>query len=243
MVPVKKRQFLILFLLSFCLSSIYGSSTFPESRVQNSLKKQDGLKTEIFEIAPIPVFCEQIVPRKCLFVKREGESKFRALWDTIENFDFIEGYKYLLKVEIEKINYPPKDTSGFKYYLKEIIKREKVELSDSQFFLPQSKWFLTSIGGEQIPAGKPFLVFNPEENTFFGNTGCNSMSGQFQLENDRISFSKINQTKRACPNMKSVERPFTAILSKENRIKIEIDRICFYQNEKMVLEFKSNWEN
>jgi heat shock protein HslJ len=218
---------------------VFGIISINAKSDQNSAKQN---KIELFEVAETQVFCEQMVPRKCLSVKREKSENFEALYDEIENFKFISGYKYVLRVAIEKIEYPPKDTSGYKYYLKEIISRKKVEKIDQYAELYLSKWFLTSIKGKVVEDGKPYLIFDKNEKGFYGNSGCNSLKGQFKIDGNSFGVSKIIQTKRACQIMQTVEIPFILNLSEANQIKVEIDRLYLLRDGVVLLEFRSNWE-
>ena len=213
-------------------------NTSSTEKVETSQKK----KVEVFEVAETQAFCEQMAPRKCLQVKRENKKKHQLFYDRIENFRFISGYRYVLKVEVEKMKFAPKDTSGYKYYLKEIVKREKVKNPDKNANLYLSKWLLTHINGEKIEKNRAFVVFNKTKGSFYGNSGCNSMSGKFKLVKDVFSVSGIRLTRRACPGMQNVESPFTSNLNSADKIKAEIDRLYFYKNNKVVLEFKSNWK-
>lgn len=234
------NQIVLIFVLFLTACNINASKNQNINVNKEQTVNTNNKKIETVEVAEHQVFCEQLVPRKCLFVKREGKKQFRALWDHIENFKYVPGYFYVLKVEVEKIPRPPKDTSGFRYYLKEIVSREKAD-SNVNENLYLSKWYLTHIKGKEIAGVKPFIVFQLEKEGFYGNTGCNSMSGKYKFENNSISFSRVRQTKRTCPNMQTVESPFTSILGEENEIKVESDRLYFKKNGIVILEFKSNW--
>ncbi len=222
-----------LLFLSLILIGVLGINASSEI-VENKIK--------VFEIAEHQAFCAEIVPRKCLYVKREGKKQYQALWDEIENFKYIPGYKYVLRVEVENIQDPPKDTSGYKYYLKEIISRIKVT-PDVFEDLYISKWYMTHIEGEKIAGGKPFIVFEKEGSRFYGDTSCNSMNGNYKFDGSKIEFSNIRQTKRACQYLQTVESPFTSIISNKNEISVEYDRLYFKNNGVVILEFKSNWED
>jgi heat shock protein HslJ len=235
---IMKVILLTYLLFIFGSSFIFGSA---EKQGKENNNNPQLTSTEIFEIAEHQVYCEQIVPRKCLYIKRKGDNTFKPLWDEIENFKYIDGYRYKLKVEVEKINQPAKDTSGFKYYLKEIISREKIVQKNNLAHLYLSKWFLKSIDGNSIKNGKPFIVFNKDEGTFYGNTGCNSIGGSYKIENENLKVFNLRQSKRACPDMREVESPFIKYLTNGYIIKVEVDRLYLINNGMVILDFQSNW--
>lgn len=76
------------------------------------------------------------------------------------------------------------------------------ESSQDQLHLLQNvKWFLIYYNDKPSVEGnaEPFLFFNLD-NTFFGNTGCNEMSGAFTTELEQINFSEIQVGEQACPD-------------------------------------------
>ncbi len=228
---------LLIFTLTACNLN---ASDNQNNNLNTNSKEVENSSIEIMEVAEHQVFCEQMVPRKCLYVKREGKKGFRALWDNIENFEYISGYKYKLRVEVQRNPRPAKDTSGFKYFLKEIVSREKVEV-DKVSNLYLSKWYLTHIKGKKVENAKPYLVFKKSDKGFYGRTGCNSLSGQYLLDGNSIELSRMRMTKRACPNMQNIETSFTQKLKEADEIEAQKDRLYFKNNGVVLLEFKSNW--
>jgi len=200
-------------------------------------------KIEVFEVDAQRAYCSGIVPKHCLQIKRERSKEFRKMYDEIENFRFIPGYRYVLKVEVEKMEAAPKDTSGYKYYLKEIVSRTKVSEDNPDLQLYLHRWELTQINGEDFEGRKPYILFDKNDGSFGGYSGCNSMGGKFEIEGKAILLSNIIQTKRACANMQEVEFPFTRNLQAADSYKAEIDRLYLYKNGKIVLEFKPNLGN
>ena len=72
--------------------------------------------------------CKAVAPQKCYLVKYSAKDNWTRLYDGIEGFKFKKGYYYLLEVERTKIEYPPKDTSGFTYKLIKIVKQSRRKL-------------------------------------------------------------------------------------------------------------------
>ena len=229
---------LLTLLLIVLVGSCSTQANDPKPEIAGS---NDGV-VETVEILDTLAFCEQLVPRKCLQIKREGKARFTTLYDEIENFKFIAGYQYVLKIEVTKVRNPPKDTSGTKYRLIEVVSRTKVENPDPLANLYLSKWKLVTIKGESIQNKRAFLVFRKHKKNIYGNTGCNSIRGEFTLNGNIVGFSRLSQTKRACPDSNTVELPFTGLLGGDLEVEAQIDRLYFKKDGAVVLEFKSNWE-
>ena len=218
------------------------ASGFNPADARNTSERSTESETETFEVADQRVYCEGVVPKKCLLVKREDQLDFFRFYDEIENFTFEPGYQYTLEVEVVKIPEPPKDTSGYKYTLKKVVKREQTDFRPENANLFLSKWILTKINGTELETERAFLVFNKTVDSFYGNTGCNSMSGQYELGGDTLRLSEISQTKRACADMQTVESPFMSIATEKNRLQVESDKLLVLKDGVVVLEFKSNWK-
>ncbi|MCB1024825.1 MAG: DUF4377 domain-containing protein, partial [Acidobacteria bacterium] len=77
-----------------------GLKAVEAQNVRGDLSKVGNI--EVIEIAPNRVYCDGIQKKPCLFVKREDADDFTVLFDEIENFSFIPGFKYTLKIEVEK---------------------------------------------------------------------------------------------------------------------------------------------
>lgn len=73
---------------------------------------------------------------------------------------------------------------------------------------------------------EPHIIFRNTENRFNGNTGCNSMSGTYELlDMDRIKLSKIITTKMACMNTMELERHFTTVLQEADNYNVTGDTL------------------
>jgi|TARA_R110001583_G_scaffold24485_2_gene89335 heat shock protein HslJ len=78
-------------------------------------------------------------------------------------------------------------------------------------------WKLVTIDGAPVVTHENFreahVVLHQEASRLAGATGCNTLMGSYQVENERIAFGQIASTKIACPTpqMKN-ERDFLAAL-------------------------------
>lgn len=89
----------------------------------------------------------------------------------------------------------------------------------------------------------PVLNINLKDNTFSGNSGCNSISGKFSLKENYFGFDKnILSTKMACAETKANrdERSFLTTMLKINNYTIIKDELEFSQGEIVLMKFKRN---
>lgn len=93
------------------------------------------------------------------------------------------------------------------------------------------KWILTELNGKPIvksddeAAQEAFLQF--ETGRVFGNSGCNSLTGEFALTmSNIINFDKVASTRMMCADMK-VEDAFLEVLSSDLTYTLEDNELNF----------------
>lgn len=93
--------------------------------------------------------------------------------------------------------------------------------------LTGKNWKLISLNENSVSsdAKQPFMVLNKNDNTVFGNTGCNSFFGTFELLGENgIKFSPLGMTKMACIG-ENPEQEFVEILGKTNNYSLTINKL------------------
>ena len=70
--------------------------------------------------------------------------------------------------------------------------------SIAQDSLVETNWTVTYVRGANIGKVEAYLNFDASGERFTGNTGCNIMNGTVRMQTDRVTFSAIITTKRAC---------------------------------------------
>ncbi|GHA59633.1 DUF4377 domain-containing protein [Pontibacter akesuensis] len=73
--------------------------------------------------------CQGVGEMKCLLVQegnQVGSSDWTLFYDRIEGFQYEEGFTYVLRVRVEKVENPPADGSSRKYILLKIISKDEV---------------------------------------------------------------------------------------------------------------------
>lgn len=69
--------------------------------------------------------CEGVAPQKCMLIKESSAGEWIYFYDTIEGFEYEEGYTYELEVSISEIKNPQADGSSLKYSLVKIVSKKQ----------------------------------------------------------------------------------------------------------------------
>jgi hypothetical protein len=69
------------------------------------------------------VDCLGVVPQKCLKTKANEADNWTFFYDQIKGFEFEEGYRYKLQVEITQQKNSPQDGSSLHYKLIKVLER------------------------------------------------------------------------------------------------------------------------
>ncbi len=127
----------------------------------------------------------------------------------------------------------------------EDVEVQAIQANDESKNLYRHAWQLSAIDGKTVTITEterlPELNFIPgQANTVSGTTGCNRLTGNFQvLANNAIKFSPMATTKMACMD-ENLETPFLEALAKVNKFFFN-DRglLLLLENDKVVLEFSA----
>jgi heat shock protein HslJ len=104
-------------------------------------------------------------------------------------------------------------------------------------------WKLTAYGPVDsptpaVPDVEAFLSFGAD-GTLTGNTGCNQLGGDYQVEGDQITFGQIVSTLIACPDLQMAqEEAMHQVLMDTASFSIEGNTLTITKNG-MVLVFEA----
>lgn len=103
------------------------------------------------------------------------------------------------------------------------------------------KWALTEVNGAAVRAGKPYIEFDREAKRFSGDSGCNRISGGFELNGVNLKFSRVISTRRACLDgeAQQVESNFLRSIEQTTRYRIRGDVLRLNAGGPAVLVFRS----
>lgn len=109
--------------------------------------------------------------------------------------------------------------------------------------LENRKWVLESIKNRNLPKLEivPFINLDQAKGSAGGNTGCNVFGGNYTANGERISFSNIISTMRACieDERMNVEREFKNSLENADRFEIKGGKLYLYRNRMLLLTFRA----
>jgi|AntRauMFilla1563_2_1112583.scaffolds.fasta_scaffold01649_5 heat shock protein HslJ len=106
-------------------------------------------------------------------------------------------------------------------------------------FLTGNSWTLSTLMGneldiEQFSGGIPTLDFL-EGGRLAGFTGCNNLSGSFQLEGNGIKLDPGAVTRKACSG--NGEQAFLSALGKVGNLKVGKDKLTFLNGSEQLMSF------
>ena len=112
--------------------------------------------------------------------------------------------------------------------------------------LENTYWKLMTLDGDSVetPEGAREIQFvlTSENHRVTGFSGCNSMMGAYQVENDRIVFSNMGGTMMACANTMEIERRVHQMFSNVAAWKISGETLQLSDaNGKAVATFESRY--
>jgi heat shock protein HslJ len=117
------------------------------------------------------------------------------------------------------------------------------QLSTDNRSLVGREWRLVSMGPvgnetDVIPGTRPTLSFG-EDRRASGSTGCNSFSGTYEVNGDRISFGRLVSTRRACLDQRAnqQEQRYLSALESANRFRIIANRLTLNAGTRSALNF------
>jgi putative lipoprotein len=91
--------------------------------------------------------------------------------------------------------------------------------------LQGTRWKLVHLGDQAVevadPKREPHLILQAEPLQVGGYGGCNRLSGEYELEDDRLHFGALATTMRACVDGMDIEAGFHAALEKTRTFAIE----------------------
>ena len=118
------------------------------------------------------------------------------------------------------------------------------DLTTGQQALAGSDWRLVSIGkvGAEVSVvtGTSVTLKFGKDERVSGSGGCNSYGGSYRVEGDRITFSQVFSTRRACtdPNANRQESEYLQALGSANRFRLVGQGLSiYYDRGRSVLQF------
>lgn len=104
-------------------------------------------------------------------------------------------------------------------------------------------WAITEVEGVALNPSDfntkyPQLELSTTTGTVFGNDGCNTFRGLFEMRPNELIFGNLAGTMMACPNMEISAKITKALANKTVSYVLENNRLVFMENGKPSLKFK-----
>jgi heat shock protein HslJ len=154
---------------------------------------------KILYIASQMVDCPGDATRQCLQVKEDPGDEYTPTFESIEGFEFVPGYEYVLRVVEERAT----GASGSQLRFVEVVSKTLVSSP-----LKDSKWILTSFTNaagelEDVMSGTQ-VTLEFTDGKLSGNAGCNSYFGDYRADTHNLAVGSIASTEMFCTNPEGV---------------------------------------
>lgn len=191
-----------------------------------------------WKISEEKVACNLGGAKDCLKIKKGCFKGWETFSGVIENFNYVEGNKYKIKVA----DYAEKNSAK----LLSVVSTKQVfqssaKASASNMEVLNNKLQIVSINGTKVKSNKAFLTINPKENQAFGNGGCNGFNGKATVSGNTITFGEFRSTMMACigDGVDVQERQILeALRNKSLVVKQDGTKISLLSNNKEVIQLK-----
>ncbi|WP_438711265.1 META domain-containing protein [Aquimarina muelleri] len=103
--------------------------------------------------------------------------------------------------------------------------------------IKHEKFFITTLNKINVSKEKLYIIFNDENNTVSGFSGCNTYSSKYTNNKDHISFEHPIATKMYCERNAAIEKVFFENLTQSNIIVFKQDSL-FLKDKNNTILFK-----
>jgi len=180
-----------------------------KKRINTTSEESNNIKMTIKENR---VDCTGVGKMRCFLVKYKDSKEWEYFYSSFKNFDYKEGYRYEVLVKRTKLKNVPADASSYEYEVKKILSQKRINSNDALTFLEKHSWKLLSLYGKMQSTAGAFMDFDLSTNSVSGNASCNSYFGTVKFEQNKILFSGLGSTQKACLH-DNIEREFLDLLS------------------------------
>ncbi len=168
---------------------------------------------------------------ECMQVKEKTKEAWHVYTDTIEGFDYQEGYNYTILVETTLAKNPYDGRINDKYKLVKIVSKTKTDYNPAEK-LEGKKWMLVSLNdGKKTLSFKDdstrmSLQLNVKAGKVSGHGICNGINGVLAVQNNIIKITNISSTKMMCAGQGSTfEKIYRDFLAKPSAYEVAGDKL------------------
>jgi len=212
---------------------------FSYSTMASALALQEP-ETKTLYVGPKLEDCTGVEAQKCLMVKESPDGEYQNFYQTIDGFDYEEGYEYEIVVKVEKVENPPADGSSLKYTLEKVVSKTPVENSaetgTDQPGLEGVEWQLVSYLGDDgmtdVLEDAPITI-EFTEGRAAGSAGCNRYFTLYKSDGEMLTLDdKVGKTMMACPDpVMAQEQAYLTLLPQTATYKIENGQLTLFNED------------
>ena len=138
---------------------------------------------------------------ECIQIKEKASVPWRNYSDTIEGFNYEEGYEYKISVQPLQTKNTLSGLFEEKYKLVKVISKKKTSYNPAEK-LTGKKWVLRSMYDTNrtmtVHDTTAYIEFDLKAGKASGHAVCNTFTTEFTADAKSISITNIGQTKMAC---------------------------------------------
>lgn len=230
---LRSLPFLLLALVAVLAAGCAGGIATPAAEQPSGGAEAPSATGEVMTlyVGPFLADCVGVAPQQCLQVKTTPDGEYQLFYDTIQGFEYEEGYEYEIVVSRTEVENPPADASKYQYSLVEVVSKSNATVQEvSQVGLEGVLWKLESIAATNGLA--PVLPDSQATAQFIagqvgGNASCNTYFGTYQLDGSSLTIEMGGSTMMACqpPEMMQQEIAHLTALGQTASYEITGDRL------------------
>ena len=193
-------------------------------------------ETLLWEISDTKVPCEGVSPQECLQIRPQGTSDWTLFYDTIEGFQYLEGYTYTIKVQAKSIVNPPADASSIAYKLITIISQRNTSNVANGVPLLDGDFEVTSLNGKDVSEHHLTISLDAPRQKITGFSGCNTYNLGVRQKGFQLRFSRVGTTRKYCEDTASLEKEFLITYIQGDRFSLDGNILKIYDLENQILK-------
>jgi heat shock protein HslJ len=103
------------------------------------------------------------------------------------------------------------------------------------------RWTLIEMEDRRFSAGEPYIEIDGDQKRVSGSSGCNRLTGTFEIVGATLKLSRLASTRRACVDaeVQRVETRFLNLLETTTRFEVQGNTLRLYANARSALLFAS----
>lgn len=164
----------------------------------------DAQSKKVMYVADHKTFCSSTSVSECYQVKEKKNEGWKIFQNSIEGFEYTEGYEYKLKVSVRSYQNVEPGSSNLTYQLLKLMSKKKTNYNPLQKL--NGTWNLEQIWEDTtyiklMDSSSVVMELNTTTQKMSGKNICNNFFGSFTATADSIAFSDIGSTRMMCDGM------------------------------------------